>query len=89
MTTERKTLWQIARDAYEACIVDPGMPPSEEDQWNAAMQAIADAVVPEEESPWSEWHPVDPGEMAGYKERQRIRALLFAEAAKAERAEGR
>jgi hypothetical protein len=78
-TPNNRPLWEVMQSAYLA-----GCKPGSTDchGYAAELHAIADAVVPEEESPgfnmgqslaWQRW-----------TERQRIRNLLLAEAERAE-----
>jgi len=87
---DKKPLWRIAEQAWWSKVDtdsmdDPLIAPPENEQWADVFRAIADEVVPEElEPPISEWHPSEPGTIAKWRERQRIRARLLQAAAEAE-----
>jgi hypothetical protein len=93
MTNELdRPLWEVMIEAYEdvsGSFIDhlgrEQLPGPDREECAAMLRALADVVVPEEESPgfnlgqslaWQRW-----------AERQRIRALLLAEAERAEKGE--
>jgi hypothetical protein len=80
---DKKPLWRVMQDAFTDATVMHGYG---RDGYAAELRAIADVVVPEEPEPLiSERHHLEPGVIAEWAERQRIRALLLAEAERAER----
>lgn len=89
---ERQPLWEVMRRAYD---VSPPVPVDADLDWidrhgyAGEIRALRDWLVPEESEP--AWHlangDVNP-QWDRWKERQRLRALLTAEADRAERGDG-
>jgi hypothetical protein len=86
---DKKPLWRVMHEAYWRVAGCDGFdPPASPDCYAAELRAIADVVVPEAPSPsrWQYrterfWFMV----YTAWEERQRIRALLLAEAERAEK----